>query len=184
MAVIVVVLIISVLIYLNYFFRSTTAPTEKLILGSNDLPGWTQTNHTDAPKEYLLISGVQEWSYSTFHNSSADNGTDLAINVISFQSNDAAMHYYDSIATGSTYSLAKNVNKAENTSYIMIRPDPSNLNTSLPYLCNDYYLVVNNVVFRMGFESISLTSTLVTNYSSDSWMNDIVEHQVDKSVKT
>lgn len=180
LAVIAVVLIISVPIYLNYFFRSTTAPTEKLILSSNDLPGWTQTDHTDTPKEDLLISGVQEWSYSTFHNSSVDNGTDLAISVISFQSNDAARHYYDSIATGTTYSLVKNVNKAENTSCIIIRPDPSNLNISLPYLSNDYYLVMNNVAVRMGFQYVSLTSTLVTNHISDARMNDIVEHQIDK----
>ena len=180
MAVIAAILVISVPIYLNYSVKSTTASTEKLILNSNDLSGWTQTDHTDTPKEDLLISGVEEWSYVTFHNASADNGTDLAINVISFQSNDAAQNYYNGVSSGSPYSLARNADKAVNSSFREFMPDPSNQNISLPFLVNNYDLILNNVVVRIGFQSILPTTDFPANYTSPEWMNNIVGQQMDK----
>jgi hypothetical protein len=177
--IIVAAILISVPIYFNYFFRSIAITSEKLILDSNDLPGWIRENHSYDGKDNILLSGASEWSYSSFQNISADNGTILGISVISFESHDSANRYYDTFRFGSSFSI-RNTDEARNYTHIVLMPDPDDLNVSHPYLLSEYCLLVDNVVVRMGFQSISQMSSLPANHVSPDWMKGLVELQIDK----
>lgn len=179
--IVVIAAIVAPMYYVSFCFMSVTASTEQLILSSNETPGWTLVNHSDTTSKQSTISGLQEWSYRKYGNSSAVNDSHMSVNVLTFRSSDSARDYYSKIAMGSSSNISiKDVNGAREISYVMLKPDPSNYSISVPFTENEYFVLVDNVVIRMGFEAATPSASVNDIVVPESWMNELVVLQVDK----